>query len=400
MLAIVKLAAVFAAMLLLLRLKWKIGYVLMASSAVLAALYMMPLPTVIATVRTTVTDPVTIELFFALTLIRILEMVLRERQVLSQMTEAAKSILRRKRLVVISMPLLIGLLPSLGGAYFSAPMVHESAKGLNMSKEEKAFANYWYRHPWEYILPLYPGILLVSAVTHLELRSLIIANSALAALMFATGFIFTMRGVTSETASNVKGNFAGFRPSMIKCFIPVITVLLLVIVFHVELFYALLAVIIGLAIFYRFGLKDIARGIKYGFTSEVITLIFGVMLFKFMMDDSGAVVYLSQYLKQNGISLFPILFALPFLSGLLTGITAGFVGSTFPLIINLAGGAHLNEITFAFTAGYIGVLLSPVHLCLVLTREYFKADMWGVYSKIVPACGILLSAAVVEYYLL
>lgn len=400
MLDILKLAAVFAAMLLLLRLKWKIGYVLTASAALLAALYMMPLQAILKTVRTTVTDPVTIELFFALTLIRILEMVLRERQVLAQMTEAAKNILKKKKPVVISMPLLIGLLPSLGGAYFSAPMVNESAKGLGMSQEEKAFANYWYRHPWEYILPLYPGILLVSAITHLELRSIIIANSALAVLMFASGFIFTMRGVTSGPESKGTEKHSGFKPSMIVCFLPVITVLFLVIVFHVELFYALLAVIVGLVIFYRFGMKDIVRGLKYGFTTEVITLIFGVMLFKFTMENSGAVVHLSAYLGQKGIPILPILFSLPFLSGLLTGITAGFVGSTFPLIISLAGGVHLNEITFAFTAGYIGVLLSPVHLCLVLTREYFKADMWGVYKKTIPACGILLAAALAEYYLL
>src|SRR5512143_3084197 len=133
---ILKLAAVFASMLLLLRMKWQIGYVLTASAAILAALYMMPLQAILKTVRTTVTDPVTIELFLALTLIRILEMVLREHQVLAQMTEAEKNILKKKKPVVISMPLLIGLLPSLGGAYFSAPMVNESAKGLNMSLEE------------------------------------------------------------------------------------------------------------------------------------------------------------------------------------------------------------------------------------------------------------------------
>ena len=333
-------------------------------------------------------------------------MVLRERQILAQMMEAAKNLLKRRKAVLISMPMLIGLLPSLGGAYFSAPMVEESAIGLGMSSEEKAFVNYWYRHPWEYMLPLYPGIILATAVSHLELRSLIIANSLYSALIFITWFVFSMRGVKETSATIGREEGSGeekaeiFRLSMLKSCLPVAVILLLVIEFHVPLHYALGAVILALILFYRFGPRDFLRALKYGFTTEVITLIFGVMLFKFTMDNSGAVVDLSAYFAQEGIPMLPILFLLPFLSGLLTGITVGFVGGTFPLIINLAGGAHLNEITFAFAAGFTGVLLSPVHLCLVLTREYFKADMWGIYKKTIPACCIVLAAALAEYFLL
>jgi uncharacterized protein len=403
---ILKLAAVFATMLALIRLKWQIGYVLTISSALLALLYLMPLPVMLDTLKTTLIDPVTIELFLALTLIRILEMILRERQVLSRMTEAVKHLLKGKKMVVISMPLLIGLLPSIGGAYFSAPMVDEASKDLRMSQEDKAFANYWYRHPWEYVLPLYPGLLLAAAISHIELRSLIIANTAFAVIMFFAGFIFTMRAVTDKPETKTSAGKQdskeqdGFRFSMLKSFSPVIIVLALVMVFNVPLFYALLTVILGLIVIYRFSFKDIVRGLKYGFTTEVITLIFGVMLFKFTMENSGAVVNLSAYFAKEGIPLLYILFLLPFLCGLLTGFTVGFIGGTFPLIISLSGGMHLNEIVFAFSAGYIGVLLSPVHVCFVLTRQYFKANIWGFYRKVIPACCIILAAVFAEYFIL
>ena len=52
--------------------------------------------------------------------------------------------------------------------------------------EEKAFINYWYRYPWEYILPLYPGILLAAAVSGVPLYHLITANIAYAVVLFAT----------------------------------------------------------------------------------------------------------------------------------------------------------------------------------------------------------------------
>lgn len=403
MLDILKIFIVFTAILIFLRLRWNIGYVLLVASGLLAILYLMPVPVILSTIESTIKDTVTIKLFFALTLIRILEMILREKEVLADMMEASRNLLKRKKAVIISMPMLIGMLPSLGGAYFSAPMVDESTKGLRIPPEEKAFINYWYRHPWEYILPLYPGILLASAITKIELRTLIFANMTYAAIIFVTGFLFSMRNIDQKTEvrsqkSEEKRKTGNWR--LVLSFLPVALILILVMVLHVELHYALAITILILFVFYKFVPKDIFRAFKYGFTLDVIILIFGTMLFKFTMEDSGAVAHLSKYFSEKGIPLLPVLFILPFVSGILTGLTVGFVGGTFPLLISIAGGAHLNEMTFAFASGFVGVLLSPVHLCLVLTREYFKADMWGIYKKTIPGCAIIMAGALVMYFIL
>lgn len=391
---------VFAAILLFLRLKWNVGYVLIAASGMLAVLYRMTPAAALATLTTTVTDGAAIKLFFALTLIRMLEMVLREKQVMARMMKASRIILQKRKAVIVSMPLLIGLLPSLGGAYFSAPMVEEATKGLRMSAEEKGFINYWFRHPWEYVLPLYPGILLASALTRIELRAFILANAAYALLLLLTGFIFSMRklGGAAERTSRITEEKGGI--SEMASFLPIAFILGLVLVFHVELHYALGVTILFLIVYYRAKPGDIGRILLYGCTKEVIALIFGVMLFKFTMENSGAVLKLSRFCTEKGVPLLPVMIVLPFISGLLTGHTLGFVGSSFPLLTSIAGGAHINQMTLAFASGFLGVLLSPVHLCFVLTREYFKADAWGIYKRIIPASCIIMAAALVEYFVL
>ena len=385
-------------MLILIRMKLGVGYVLILASGLLASLYLMPLPAILSTIQATIADPITVKLFFALTLIKTLELILREKQVMTKMMKASRNLFRKKRAVIVSMPLLIGLLPSLGGAYFSAPMVEEATKGLKMPPEEKGFINYWFRHPWEYVLPLYPGILLASAVTGIELRSLILCNSAYALLVFITGFLFSMREVHKRQPGESKTGSADWK--QLWSFLPIAFVLALVIVFHLELHYALGITVVLLFAFYKFNPKDMFVALRYGFTADVITLIFGTMLFKCTMENSSAVVHLSRYFTGKGIPLLPMLCILPFISGLLTGHTVGFVGSTFPLILSLAGGAHLNQMTLAFAAGFLGVLLSPVHLCFVLTREYFKADMWGIYKKVIPASCIIFAGALAEYFIL
>jgi len=403
MLDILKITIIFIAIVIFLRLKWNIGYVLLIASGLLTLMYVMPVSAILSTIKSTVTDSVTIKLFFALTLIRILEMVLRENEALAQMMAASRRLLKQKKAVIISMPMLIGMLPSLGGAYFSAPMVDESTKDIKMSPEEKGFINYWFRHPWEYILPLYPGILLASAITQTELRSLMLANTTYAVIIVVSGFFLSMRAIHQRTEQKIqkidnKEKTADWR--LYFSFLPVAIILVLVVVLHLELHYALGITLLGLFLFYKLNFKYAVRAFKYGFTKDVVILIFGTMLFKFTMENSGAVEQLSRYFFEKGIPLLPILFVLPFISGLLTGLTVGFVGGTFPLLISVAGGAHLNEITFAFASGFVGVLLSPVHLCLVLTREYFEADMWGIYKKTIPGCAAIMTGALVMYFIL
>lgn len=53
----------------------------------------------------------------------------------------------------------------------------------------------------------------------------------------------------------------------------------------------------------------------------------------------------------------------------------------------------------AFGSGFAEVMLSPVHLCLVLTGEHFEADMARVYRRLWIPQALVLAAAVVPVYI-
>jgi uncharacterized protein len=392
---LIKITIVFLLILLLLRKRINVGLVMSAASVILFVLYQMPFISVFETCRAAALNAVTIKLILALSLIRMFEMILREKAVLGKMMETAKALFRNRKVVTVSMPLMIGLMPSIGGAYFSAPMVAESTIDTKMRPEEKGFINYWFRHPWEYILPLYPGILLASAVSKIELRSLIMLNMGYVILMILTGFFFAMRSMKGSVRMEER-----FSRKDLWSFAPIFAVLILVVIFHIELHYALICAVLFLFFFYRYPPSAALKALRYGFALDVIILILGVMLFKEAMENSGAVKNLSLFFIAEGIPVTPIFFLLPFITGLLTGITVGFVGSTFPLIISIAGDISPGTISFAFVSGFLGVLLSPVHICLILTRDYFKADLWKMYKMMIPGCAIIFTGAVIQYWFL
>jgi len=389
---LLKIFFIFTLILILLRKKLNIGLVMLTASFVLFVLYRMPLELIVKTCKAALLNSVTINLILALSFIRMFEMILREHDVLAEMMKTVKAIFKNRKIVTVSMPLLIGLMPSVGGAYFSAPMVAETTRDIEMSPEEKGFINYWFRHPWEYILPLYPGILLASAIAKIELYRLITINLICALLMLITGFIFAMHGLKGDVKTEDRLSKKG-----LWSFMPIVTVLLLVVIFRMDLHYALLAVVLFLLFFYRYTMKSSFKAVQHGVSLDIIILILGVMFFKEAMENSGAVKNLSQFFLMEGIPLAPILFLVPFITGMLTGITVGFVGSTFPLIISIAGNLSAGEISFAFVSGFLGVLLSPVHICLILTRDYFKADLWGIYKMMIPGCIIIFCGAVIQY---
>jgi hypothetical protein len=392
---LLKITLVFFFIVFFLKKRWNLGLVMVLSSVILAISYLLtPLDFLTALLKASF-DKTTITLIIALTLIRVFENIMRKNGIMQEMMDSFRGMVMDRRILMASMPAMIGLLPSMGGALFSAPMVEEASKGLDVTSEKKAFINYWFRHPWEFVLPLYPGLVLASAITAYSLRDLIFVNLPYALCLIVGGTIWGLRGIRRQ-----KEGFKKISRQGLLSFLPLTLILIMVIAFHLDLSVSIGAVIAGLFMTLRYPFKKILNAFKEGFSWDIVIIIFGVMTFKAVLNSSGAVTNISVFFSQRGIPILPVLFLLPFLSGLLTGLTIGFVGSTFPIIMGLENAQGIAAISFAFASGYVGVLFSPVHLCLVLTREYFRANMAGIYKKIIKGGILILLAAIIEYFII
>lgn len=109
---------------------------------------------------------------------------------------------------------------------------------------------------------------------------------------------------------------------------------------------------------------------------------------------------------RTGIPLFTVIMLIPFISGMVTGVAFGFVGASFPIVFALVGPDPSTAVaaattTFAYTCGYMGMMLSPMHACFVVSAEYFHTRVYETYRYIVgPAFVVLLAATVMAtlYY--
>jgi hypothetical protein len=95
---------------------------------------------------------------------------------------------------------------------------------------------------------------------------------------------------------------------------------------------------------------------------------------------------------------------LPFLAGLVTGIAIGFAGAAFPIVVGfVSADATLHPIAalvLAFSMGYAGMMLSPVHLCFLLTVDYFSASFIKVYRYLIPCVFTVMVFGLFLYQIL
>ena len=118
------------------------------------------LPYLVQALRETLTMPRTYDILFALYFVMCLEIELRTSGALAGMVQALQRIFSSAKVTLAVMPAFLGLLPSLGGARFSAPIVEEASKNLPIEQDHKAAINFWVRHIFEFSSPIIPGMIM------------------------------------------------------------------------------------------------------------------------------------------------------------------------------------------------------------------------------------------------
>jgi hypothetical protein len=124
------------------------------------------------------------------------------------------------------------------------------------------------------------------------------------------------------------------------------------------------------------------------------------------VDTSGSTLItgMRDELVRTGIPLITVIMLIPFISGMVTGVAFGFVGASFPIVFALVGphpslSVAAATTTFAYTFGFMGMMLSPMHACFVVTAEYFKVSLFGTYRYLIgPAATILLTSVLLSAF--
>ncbi|MFP4058349.1 MAG: DUF401 family protein [Candidatus Brocadiia bacterium] len=354
--------------------------------------------------------PRSLQLVGLILLITFLGHALRHAASLQRLIGALKALLRDRRAAMAVAPAFVGLLPMPGGALFSAPMVGELTSDVDVPREDQVLINFWFRHVWEWTWPLYPGLLFASQILDAPLETLILAQAPLtaAAILIGAGVCFRRLRMPAEARRRPRPA-RDWRELAASVWPVALVVVLTASLGAAERLGANLgfstktALLVALAVvdplflaLQRVPWRQVASLVRRTLQVRLIVLVYGVLAFGYMLAEYGAADAVSREFTGWGVPAPLLLFSVPFVVGMLTGYQPGVVGTCFPLLASLiavGGGVDYGRAAFAYAGGLCGVLLSPVHLCLVLSREYFEAEFRRVYRRLVVMVGLLAAAA-------
>jgi integral membrane protein (TIGR00529 family) len=408
--AALRIALLLGAMVAALHRGVRLAVVMTTGAMGLAAMFAFPVRGFLKSLRFVLVDPDSVSLIFVVAAVLVLATVLKVSGRMERGLRCLGEALGSRKLTLAAIPAVIGLLPMPGGAAFSAPPVGVASTGLGLSPHRKSLVNYVFRHVWQYSWPLCPGLLIAAALAEIPVSRIALSQLPLTVTALLSGWVFVMWGITAQSTSRTLRAFPRFM---------------------IELAPVGIGIAAGFAVA-RVGLAALPQkaGLGLGLTGAIawvwirdstsqvspravlrrsrlvgmLAMVASVLLFQQVLQDSGCLGHLATELSAAGIPLVLLAPILSLVTGFVGGIEIAFAGTALPLLLGIAAETGVSNpiplLALIFAAGMVGVMLSPLHLCLILTREYFGASVGKLYGRLIGAMLPVLGVGIVLYVLL
>ncbi|MCS7102819.1 MAG: DUF401 family protein [Candidatus Korarchaeum sp.] len=317
--------------------------------------------------------------------------ILKVNGLLDRITELAVSI--SPKFASLFIPVLIGLIPMPGGALVSAMMMKEHyIERQRLDSSFATFINYWFRHVTIPVWPIFQSIIIASVILQTSVVRIVEATYPAAVGSVIAGLMIFLTGLRGADNSVEKGEV---RYRSLVYFWPFIMIIALIFLIKLPVDISLFLAAIVVTAYARPKLKDVKEGLKFAFSIKILAVVLAVTMFTQYVYDSRAAEALYNFMLARNIPPLPLCFLVTFVIGVTTAGEYVYTGTALPLLSVIIGTSENIRNLYLLTSyagGYFGVMLSPVHLCLVLTLGYYKSGYSGVYKYLLPAT--LLSLAI------
>ena len=397
----------------LLRLKIKIGLAMVISACLLALLLgVWPWDAGRALVAEWQEQPLirtTGYLFVSLTalvlLVNVIGAAMEEIGLSKRLVPAMHGLFKSRRFALALIPLMMGMLPTPGGIMLSAPMVREAGDKIGVERSRLAAINFLFRHQWEPVWPLFPAVPLVQSLLGISALTLFCNHILLTGAGILGGtIVLLMFGIPPKRPEHepLKRHVGHHLRDFLHAFWPIAFTAGLYIVFDLPPAVGIFMAIIGLLTMHKVPFKRWPVVFKAACEPDWVLLIFGALFFKLNLETSGAIGSVVEFLRSAHVPPYLLLFLLPMLVALTTGVTMGTVAITYPFLIGFIGTgsqARMGLEVLAFSGLLCGLWLTPVHLCLSLSASYFQTSLLKIILKLLlPTIGVVITGILMAVF--
>ncbi len=347
----------------------------------------------------------TVYLFVSLTAlllgVNVIGAVMQETGISSKLIPAMQGLFRSRRIAMAAMPMIMGMLPTPGGVMLSAPMVRDLGDSIGVERSHQAAVNFFFRHQWESVWPLFPAVPLVQGILGVSAFAVISHNIVISGFGIAGGVIFLLLIGIPPRKENIVSEDRRFHHNIrdfVHAFWPIVFTAGLFAGFNVPPAIGIITSIFALLVLHRVPRNRWAQVFKAAKEPDLVLLVLSALLFKLILQAGGAISEVVDFFIEVNLPPVAIIFFLPFLVGFMSGVTMPTVAITFPFLTAFIGTgqeAKMPLATLAFAGVMCGLFITPVHLCLPLSAGYFHCPLSKIIAKLIfPAIFVAVAVAV------
>ncbi len=372
-------------------------------------------------------DRDTIDLALIVAAITTMAGLLQEFDFFDHVVDSLRTLLQSDRLTLLLVPGLVGCMPMVGGAIVSAPMVDGLGENIDLSPSRRSAANLIFRHSWYFVFPFNPTYILTARMANIDILNLIKLQWPLTLVMLSAGYFFILNPRFASDAASPQNNktkqeIAAADEStqfedeksdpnrtttsvfleFTKYSSPIVVSLLLSIGLGLHLAAALIGGIILTLLLASTQREDfewnkVPQLMFEKVDYQIVGAMASIMVFRASVNQTTAFNAVMMDLLEAGIPLYLVAGGLSFAVGYISASHSSTLALVLPIVLPLlrASGADiLKYVMFIYCFGFLAYLISPLHLCQILTNRYFEVDLSQVYKIYAPVIGLVAVTAV------
>jgi integral membrane protein (TIGR00529 family) len=382
MIAILGVPVAFATILLLVRKKVSYGVAIIVGSLIIGVFSGFSLGEFVDCAGETLRDEQTLTLVAVITLIGIMGYSFKQTGRIDVTINELRGISGEKT-ILAAIPAAFGMLPIPGGALMSAPVIEPEADRLKLTPEHKTYLNLWFRHALLIVFPLSTTLILPASLAGISVFSMIKLLVPLFVVAVVTGYVVGLRPIKRHEGHPGGGSLLrvvyGLSP------------ILLVITLNAAGIPLVVGLILGLVLLFlesNLGVKQSFQITVRGISINMAVAMVGIMFFRQVVNTSPVVTEVMDLLEGSPAAL--LIVGLPIVVSIFMGLALLSIGVCFPLLEPISPFSLPVFATILYTSAFAGYLASPLHLCLILTKEYFHSSLFGVYRRFLPSVGVII----------
>lgn len=390
---VLKLIAVILLLLVLVNKKVQLGLALLIASIVMLFLNGQGLPEFGNALVGMTKDSLTYTMTLTILFISVMGYLMNRYRMLDRMIEHLEQILKSAKATILLAPTIIGLLQVAGGALMSCPVVDKLGDKLNLPNAKRAAINLIFRHGLFFSYPLSPTIILAAKLGGFELFDFIKIQFPVTIAMFLLGYFSLLKGVKDQKPDKLSSkeyisHITGFVIYSSPIWVSIVTTIVTGLPVHYTL---PLGILVAIAVncfdakkdsLYKLEENPFVLIIK-GINIKMVLSVLGILLFKTVV---GSLTELNEFIISMVNGGIPVEIIVIVSVGVLSFSMGNFQPSlavVYPLILPVATSYNL-VLLFAYlmyAVGFFSYFTSPIHMCQVLTLEYFNTNIKDLYKS-------------------